>query len=53
MAALLVVPEDKRFAGCVDCAGILKDKIQTIFNVEKSWKMFEKGEETSQKTTLC
>jgi hypothetical protein len=27
----------------------LKDKIETIFNIEKSWKTFENAEESSQK----
>jgi hypothetical protein len=29
--------------------GSLKDKIQTIFNIEKSWKTSENAEEPSQK----
>ena len=29
--------------------GSLKDKIQTIFNIEKSWKMSKNAEEPSQK----
>ena len=33
----------------MDCAGILKNKIQTIFNIEKCWKMSENAEEPSQK----
>ena len=27
--------------GCMDCTGILKNKIQTIFNIEKCWKISE------------
>ena len=33
----------------MDCAGILKNKIQTIFIIEKCWKMSENAEEPSQK----